>query len=281
MAQALEEKLNGRVIALPETRELDLFASLLERRGAKTLRCPLVSILDAPDAAPIEAWLRRCIAGELDDLILLTGEGLRRLLGFAERAGIREPFVESLGKLRKITRGPKPARALRDLGLRPDIAASVPTTDGVIADLGVHDLKGRCVGVQLYGLEPNHKLVDFLASAGAKPVTVAPYIYADAADEARVAELIRQLVAGKVDAIAFTSSPQVKRLLDVAKAISQDQPLHAALAAITVAAVGPLVADALRQADIRVDLMPSDSFFLKPLVSELASALGPAKASTG
>jgi uroporphyrinogen-III synthase len=277
MAQPLEEKLNGRLIALPETRELDLFASLLERRGAKTLRCPLVSILDAPDAAPIEAWLRRCSAGDFDDLILLTGEGLRRLLGFAERAGMREEFVASLGKLRKITRGPKPARALRDLGLRPDIAASVPTTDGIIADLGAHNLKGRCVGVQLYGLEPNQKLIDFLAAAGAVPAPVAPYIYADAANEARVADLIRQMVAGGVDAIAFTSSPQVQRLLQVAKAVDQEAPLRAALAGTTVAAVGPLVAETLRQADIRVDLMPSDSFFLKPLVSELASVLGPAR----
>lgn len=277
MAQPLEEKLNGRLIALPETRELDLFANLLERRGARTLRCPLVSILDAPDVAPIEAWLRRCIAGEFDDLILLTGEGLRRLLGFAERAGLRDDFVELLGPLRKITRGPKPARALRDLGLRPDIAASVPTTDGIIADLGLLDLKGRRVAVQLYGTEPNIKLMDFLAAAGAHAAPVSPYIYADAANEARVADLIRQMVAGAVDAIAFTSSPQVQRLLQVARAVDQEAPLRAAMAAATVAAVGPLVAETLRQADIRVDLMPSDSFFLKPLVSELASVLGPAQ----
>jgi len=51
--------LTGRTIAIPETRELDLFAQMLESRGATTLRCPLVSILDAPDPAPVEAWLRQ------------------------------------------------------------------------------------------------------------------------------------------------------------------------------------------------------------------------------
>lgn len=272
---ALEEKLTDRLIALPETRELDLFADMLERRGARTLRCPLVSILDSPHEAPIKTWLQRCIAGEFDDLILLTGEGLRRLLGFAERWQLRDAFVKSLEPIRKITRGPKPARALRDIGLRPDIAASAPTTEGIIRDLQQQNLQGRRVGVQLYGEEPNALLMDFLREAGAQACPVAPYIYADAADDKRVRALILELDAGRVDAIAFTSSPQVQRLFSVAKQSGLETQLRHGLAATKVAAVGPLIADSLREAGIRVDLMPADSFFLKPLVNELAAALGP------
>lgn len=277
MPAALEEQLTGRLIALPETRELDLFANMLERRGASTLRCPLVSILDTPDAQPVKAWLQRCISGEYDDLILLTGEGLRRLLGFADRSGMRAAFVHSLQDIRKITRGPKPARALREIGLRPDIPAEVPTTDGVIAALEKENLRDRRVGVQLYGNEPNQKLVDFLVNAGACPSTVAPYVYADAAEDTHVAELIRRIVISEVDAIAFTSSPQVRRLLSVAQAIGQDSALRAGLNKTKVASIGPVVTEVLQQAGIRVDLMPADSFFLKPLVNELAAALGPAE----
>ena len=45
--------LSGRRIALPETRELDRLARMLEEQGAETLRCPLIAIRDAPDPAPI------------------------------------------------------------------------------------------------------------------------------------------------------------------------------------------------------------------------------------
>src|SRR5690349_23530774 len=72
--------LTGRTIAVPETRELDVFSAMLERRGATVLRCPLVAILDAPDPKPSLEWLRGFNDGACDDLILLTGEGLRRLL---------------------------------------------------------------------------------------------------------------------------------------------------------------------------------------------------------
>src|SRR5262249_51182018 len=105
--------LSNRVIAVAETRELDVFASLLERGGARVLRYPLVQIVDAPDPAPVLRFIEAAIAGGLDDLVLLTGEGFRRLLSCAQthRPELRAPFLAALERVRKITRGPKPARA--------------------------------------------------------------------------------------------------------------------------------------------------------------------------
>jgi len=133
----LSDALTGRVIAIAETRELDLLAGLLERRGARVLRYPLVRIVDASDPAPVLAWSRRVAAGGCDDLIVLTGEGLQRLLACIERhePALTGAFVAALGRVRTITRGPKPGRALRALGLRADLAADPPTTAGVIETL--------------------------------------------------------------------------------------------------------------------------------------------------
>ena len=266
------QPLAGRVVAVPETREIDVFAAMLERRGAQVVRCPMVAIRDAPDPAPVLQWSRELAAGSFDDLILLTGEGLRRILSCIDRndPALKESFVAALTRLRKITRGPKPARALRELGMKPDIAAERPTTDGVIASLQPFDLKDRRFGVQLYGTEPNRPLVDFLETAGAKVSTVAPYVYADAADNEAILTLLKRILAGEVDAIAFTSTPQVERLFAVAPAES----ITAALAKTVVAAVGPVVADTLRRHGIQARVMPEESFFLKPLTSVLEDALG-------
>jgi uroporphyrinogen-III synthase len=265
------QSLAGRTIAVPESREMEVFAALLERRGARVIRCPLIAIRDAPDPAPVLAWSRRLAAGALDDLILLTGEGLRRILAAIERhePALKPPFVAALGPMRKITRGPKPAKVLRELGLKPDIAAEQPTTEGVIASLRGLDMRGRRVGVQLYGTEPNRPLVDFLEGAGAAVATVAPYVYADAADERAVRDLVEQLRGGRIDAMAFTSSAQVERLIAV---VSEDGA-RSALANTLVAAVGPLVADTLLRHGIEARLMPEESFFLKPLTSALEAAL--------
>jgi uroporphyrinogen-III synthase len=274
--------LAGRVVAVPETREIDVFAAMLERRGAQVVRCPMVAIRDAPDPAPVLQWSRELARGSFDDLILLTGEGLRRILACIERnePPLKERFVAALAQVRKITRGPKPARALRELGLKPDIAAERPTSEGVISSLQPVDLKGRRFGVQLYGTEPNRPLVEFLESAGAKVSTVAPYIYADAADDAAVMSLLNRIQAGEIDAIAFTSTPQVERLFAVAPAPA----ITSALAKTVVAAVGPVVADTLRRHGIPARVVPEESFFIKPLTSVLEEALahhGPAHRGLG
>ena len=270
--------LNGRTIAIPETRELDLFTQMLEQRGATTVRCPLVAIHDAPDQIPIIAWLKQLAAGRFHDLVLLTGEGLRRLIAAAERAGIKDEVIAALGKTRKITRGPKPARALRDIGLRNDLTAETPTTDGVIAALAKLDLRGRDIGVQLYGSDPNLKLMDFLRQAGATPHPVAPYIYAGKMDDAKVVTLIEQLAEGRIDVIAFTSMQQLMRLRDVAEQNQLQETLLTGLSRANVAAVGPIVAEALRDMGVGVDMMPEESYFMKPLVNAIVAALGPGQA---
>jgi uroporphyrinogen-III synthase len=259
--------LAGRTLAIPETRELEVFASMLERRGAKVVRCPLVAIHDAPDPRPVLEWSRRLAAGDYDDLILLTGEGLRRILSCIERhePALRAPFIEQLARVRTITRGPKPARALRELGLKPALPAEIPTTDGIIASLRVHTLAGRRIGLQLYGTEPNRPLVDFLEGAGATVATVAPYVYADKAEDDAVLVLLRRLADREIDAIAFTSTAQIRRLFDVAP----EDAVKAALGATRVAAIGPVVAEALERHGVHVQLMPAEAFFLKPLTTAL------------
>jgi uroporphyrinogen-III synthase len=170
-----QDALKGRLIALPETRQLDVLSAMLEKRGASVLRCPLVSILDAPDPEPVNHWLLRCIETPFDDFIILTGEGIRRLRGFAARLGAEARWIESLRGVRKLARGPKPGRALQEIGLKPELQAAEPTTEGVIATLDGLDLRGRRVAVQLYGDDPNERLMQYLSGRGIEADTVAPY----------------------------------------------------------------------------------------------------------
>ena len=146
----MADALSGMRILVPESRELDLFAAMLEAEGAQALRCPLVHILDLEDMHEAQGWITRLVAGEYQDVIWLTGEGLRRLLAIADRCDCRAPFIKALGLVRNITRGPKPARALRELGLAANLAAPAPTSQGVRDALAGEDIAGRAIGVQLY-----------------------------------------------------------------------------------------------------------------------------------
>jgi len=265
--------LRGRTIALPETRELDRLAGILEEAGATTVRCPLVAILDAPDPRPVDLWLEELASKGFDDLILLTGEGLRRLLARARAIGNEEEVTAALARTRKITRGPKPARALHELKLATDLPAVMPTTQGIMDTLAGETLTGHRVGLQLYGSDPNERLVRFLAGKGATVRTVSPYVYAPASDEDRVAELVARLERGAIDVIAFTSASQVERLFEVAKHRQIEAQLQAGLARAKVAAIGPIVVSALAERGARADIVPEQPFVMKRMTAAIAAAL--------
>jgi uroporphyrinogen-III synthase len=118
------------------------------------------------------------MCGEFDDLILLTGEGLRRLLALGERLGTRSEVVAAISRLRTIVRGPKPARVLREIELSPGLTATSPTSAGVVETLSSHDLRGRRIGLQLYPGDVDPSLLTFLAASGATVFPVTPYRYA-------------------------------------------------------------------------------------------------------
>ena len=82
--------------------------------------------------------------------------------------------------------------------------------------------------------------------------------------------LLERMALGEVDAIAFTSKLQIERLVN-----QQPGPLvKRALSNTKIAAVGPIVAEAIRAAGFEVASSPEHSWFMKPLVVALGEALG-------
>ncbi|MPR09424.1 uroporphyrinogen-III synthase [Microvirga tunisiensis] len=270
--------LDGRRIAVPESRELDLFTRMLERQGAVVVRCPLVSIHDVQDSGSVDAWLDRLVQGRHEIVVLYTGEGLSRLLGFARRKGIEADVIAALRKAFKVARGPKPAKVLRGIGLAPDLMADEPTTAGLMKTLSAHRIEGRRIGILLYpGGE--EALPNFLEAAGAQVDPVLSYRYASDEEDGQVLAFIQELASGTVDLIAFTSTAQVRRLQEVARRFGQEADLDAAMRRILIAAVGPVTAEAVEKAGWPVGAMPQDSYHLKPLVMAFGRKLSAAHVS--
>jgi uroporphyrinogen-III synthase len=271
----MADKLSGYRILILETREEAQFSRLLGEWGADVLQCPMFTIEDAPDPAPVEAWMRRFIARPFDDLVLMTGEGLRRMMKLAKSRDYEAEFVAAIGRSRKFARGPKPGRALREIGLEADVTTEKPTSEGVAEMLARQDLKGRRVGLQLYPEKDHGVLIAAIEALGAEVDTVLPYVYDSKAAEANIVAAIEEMASGRVDAIALTSSGQVRRLVDAAHAHGRDEQLRAALAKTPIASVGPVVSDELTACGFHTDIYPAnDAFFMKPLISAMSVSLG-------
>jgi uroporphyrinogen-III synthase len=270
----MADRLNGYRILILETREEAQFSKLLTEQGADVLQCPMFTINDPPDPAPVESWIRGAIEHPLDDLVLLTGEGLRRLVKCARTIALDQDFIASLQKPRKFARGPKPGRALREIGLEPQVTTEKPTSEGMIEMLSRVDLKGRRVGVQLYPDKDHGALLGAIAARGATTIAVTPYVYDTRAADGHIVTAIEEMAQGHVDAMALTNLGQIRRLIDVARTRGLEERLRDGLAKTPIASVGPAVSDELAAHGLRADIYPdNDAFFMRPLISAMAAAL--------
>lgn len=261
--------LTGLTILIPESRELDLFASMLAAEGAIPARCPLVRITDLDDATDASRWIDQMIAAPPDYMIFLTGEGVRKLVGIA--GDRQDALITAFGQARIVTRGPKPVRALREVGLVPSLTATEPTSQGILAVLTTHDLMGRRVGVQLYPGDGTLALVAGLMARGANMLPVTPYRYASETEATIVADTIRALAAGRFGLVAFTSSAQLDRLFSVAQETGLTSQLTLGLSRTPIAAVGPVMEKALIERGLQSVVTPASSFHLKPLVRAIVA----------
>jgi uroporphyrinogen-III synthase len=271
----MADRLNGYRILILETREEAQFSRLLTEQGADVLQCPMFSIEDAPDPAPLEAWIGRAIDEPFDDLVLMTGEGLRRLMKVVRRIGMEKDFIAALGRSRKFARGPKPGRALREIGLEPQQTTERPTSEGIAEMLSRIDLKGHRLGLQLYPDKDHSALIGVITAQGAEVDPVLPYVYDAKAADSNIVTAIEEMAHGRIDAIALTSSGQARRLFDVAKAHGCEARLLEGLTKTPIASVGPVVSDELAAHGLHASISPAEgAYFMKPLISAMAAALG-------
>ncbi len=251
----MADRLNGYRILILETREEAQFSKLLAEQGADVVQCPMFTIQDAPDPAPIEGWIRRAIDKPFDDLVLMTGEGLRRIMKLARERGIDQAFVAALAKSRKFTRGPKPGKALREISLEAQQTTEKPTTD-----------------------KDHSALTGALSAQGAEVDTVLPYVYDSKAADANIVAAIDDMAEGRIDSIALTNLGQVRRLIEAAKAHGSETKLRAGFERTLIASVGPAVSGELAAHGLRTDVSPADeAYFMRPLISAMAAALAERK----
>jgi uroporphyrinogen decarboxylase len=265
---------SGLRVAAFESRRAGDIARLIERYGGTAFVSP--SMREAPlghNQAAID-FANRTVTGQVDVLLFLTGVGTRLLVQQVERHVDRGRFLAAVSDIKTIARGPKPAAALRELGISPTFVVPEPNTwREVLALLDERlPVANLVVGVQEYGVT-NRSLIAGLEARGAIIDSVRVYEWALPEDCGPLQANIRRIAAGEIDVAMFTSGHQVVNLLKVAKEMGVDDPVRHGLQYSVVASIGPSTSEMLRENELPVDLEPSHPK-MGHLVQETAERAG-------
>ncbi len=269
----MAHSLRGKTIALTESRRATELATLVTRLGGVPYAAPAIREVPCSDRGPALAALERICRGEVQAVVFLTGVGTRAFLDLAREAGARERLLAALARLLVCARGPKPIAVLREAGVRVDLVPPEPTSSALLASLSAaHDLRGAVVAVQLYG-EANPVLVDGLAALGARVLEIPLYEWAPPEDEGVLERLVRDLIAGRIDVLAFTSSPQVANVFTAAERLGLGAHLSGALSTrVAVATIGPVCETALRERGVAPQIR-ADKGTMGALIHAIAAHL--------
>jgi uroporphyrinogen-III synthase len=242
--------LEGRTIALLESRRGAELAALVRQFGGTPVSAPSVQETERPEEVlRFAGHLRN---GRFDMVVFLTGAGVHALLNQA--------LGETIAALRGTTiacRGPKPLAALKRHGLMPSVTSATPHTSRELLEALSHiPLDARRVALVHYG-ERSPAIGEALRRRGAVVDDVCAYEWALPADERPLVALIEQVVEGRVDALLVTSQIQFRNLQAIASKAAHDQGLGDALRGrVIVGAIGPICAGAIRDGGVIPDVMP-------------------------
>lgn len=247
----------GKRIALACQRRVKEITRLVEKFGGVPLWRPTMQTLSVSDDPEVQAVLLQIVRDGVDWFIFTTGVGVQATMEAAELVGCKEALIDVLRNAQLAVRGYKTAQAIRSLGLTAFIRDQDGTTESLKSALDAVNFSGTKVAVQAYG-EPIPSLTAWLEKKGATVIELLLYRHIPAPPEA-LNTLLNEIVQERVDAVLFTSPPQVRFLFNFAHQHSADQKLCAAFNhQVVAAAVGHVTAGTLKGYGVANIVMPDE-----------------------
>jgi uroporphyrinogen-III synthase len=262
--------LGGARVALLEARMSKELADLVERFGGRPYCVPSVREARLPPLEHVAAFIAALCAGRFSAVVFLTGVGVAALLREADSEGHLAETLNALRQTTTVCRGPKPAAVLRRHDVPIGLSAAEPfTTTELLDALLAIDLDGKDVALVHYG-ERNGALADALEARGAVLDELCLYEWVMPDDVEPLRTLVRDLIDGGVDAVAFTSQVQCRHLFQVAADLGKSEDLVDALSSrVVVAAIGPVCAAALKALGVTPRVLPAHPK-MGPMIAALA-----------
>jgi uroporphyrinogen decarboxylase len=272
-----------RVVAF-ESRMAAEVATMIDRRGGIAIIAPAMREVPLEDNHAALDFAERLLGGEVEVVTFMTGVGTRALFAAMETRHQRAALVAALASIITVARGPKPIRAMRDLGIEPSLVVPEPNTwrEVLSALASGIELKGKHIAIQEYGVS-NHELTAGLEARGAHVTIVPVYRWTLPADRAPLRAALNAIAAGAADVAIFTSSNQVTNVIQLAEAEGIGDAVKRGLARMAVGSIGPVCSEQIRAYGLSVDFEPDHSklgHLIKEAATRAASILVAKRAPT-
>jgi len=248
-----------RVLAL-ETRRGAEIEQQIRACGGDPLVVPAVREIRLEPQEHAFHFADALLRGEYDLVIFLTDPGVRTLIEQVRAHYPLDDFLAALRRVAVVSRGQKPAAALREYGIPVTAIAPEPCTwREVMKELETRfsdDLRTMRVAVQEYAAS-NPEFLLMLAERTLSVTRVPLYEWALPEDVKPLRECVLGIVQRHVDVVLFTTAVQVIHLFEVAGDMACADALRSGLQSCVILSIGPSTSEELRRHGLIPDFEPS------------------------
>ncbi|MCP8321501.1 MAG: uroporphyrinogen-III synthase [archaeon] len=260
--------LKGRTVAITRPRDqAEEACKMIEEKGGKPYLIPTIEIKGPSDLSSIKNFINDLIRGKVDYVIFMSVNGVKYLLNAAEKLGLKDQLIEYLTKTVTIAVGPRTAQELKIHRIHVDLVPAKYSSEGIIQSLQQFDISGKSIYIpRTKGATPTLK--ESLGKMGAKVQEVYVYESLLPIDPNIKERFFQDLISGKIHAIIFSSSLNVKNLFQILmEKISMEKLRDIMNSRLTIVAIGPVTAKTLCEMGVKVDIMPDKHLFEEALIA--------------
>ena len=250
--------LRGRTIVVTRPRDqAEETAKAIVERGGKPYLLSTIEIHPPKNLTAVRKFFRALACREADYVIFMSVNGVQHLLAIAANLGILDEVKANLKNAFVIAVGPRTSLELEKNAVHVDLVPEKYTAEGILQCLQRRHVKDKAIYIPRTNEAPP-ELGEKLREMGSRVEEIHVYQSQLPNDKGLAAEFAKNLEAGKVDAIIFTSSLGVKNFIQMLKYAMSEEKLKPLIARTVVVAIGPTTAKTLTEAAIRVDVMPQE-----------------------
>jgi uroporphyrinogen-III synthase len=258
--------LKGRVVAI--TRPLgqaEEAGELIRAKGGVPYYIPAIEIKGLSNPAPVKKFISELCAGQVDYTILMSTNGVKYLFSAAEDLKQTAQLHEGLAESFVIAVGPKTAEAMTQYKVRVDLVPQKYSSEGLLEVLKEKDAKGKKIRIPRTS-NATPTLTDTLRQMGADVAEIYVYESGLPVDEKLKTKFYDDLASGRIDALVFGSGLSAKNIFKMLNEKAPMEQLRKVIAEkVTTVAIGPTTAEALKELNVKVDVVPEDYLFDKAL----------------
>ncbi|MDR0797905.1 MAG: uroporphyrinogen-III synthase [Nitrososphaerota archaeon] len=260
--------LKGKVVALTRPAgQAEEAGKIIQDKGGIPYYMPAIEIKPLSNTEHVKRLIAELQTGTVDYVILMSTNGVKHLFEVAQSVNQVDMLCSGLTKTCVIGVGPRTAKELEAYNVHVDLIPEKYSSEGLLEVLKSKDVKGKVIRIpRTTSATPT--LNNQLTAMGADVQEIHVYESGLPINEDLKNKFHNDLMSGQINAILFGSGLSAKNIFRMLTEKTSIEQLRKLLAEkVTIVAIGPTTAQALKEFNIKVDVIPENYLFEDSLIA--------------